>query len=131
MSKKTQKQMPLMPCDIEHPRANELGRISQILDAIPTITEMVLQDLTHCVKNRNRGAEGMSAEQVMRAAIIKQTEGFSCEWRCWTSWLSCQHLLSGAHLIGSNKPGDWGAGHGKQSLLNGQSQILLAEIALY
>lgn len=79
MRKKNQKQMPLMPCDIEHPRAKELDRISQILDSIPTITEMVLQDLTHGVKNRNTGAEGMSAEQVLRAAIIKQTEGFSYE----------------------------------------------------
>jgi len=77
MRKKNQKQMPLMPCDIEHPRAKELGQISQILDSVSTITEMVLQDLSHGVKNRNCGAEGMSAEQVLRAAIIKQTEGFS------------------------------------------------------
>ena len=79
MRKKNQKQMPLMPCDIEHPRAKELDRISKILDSIPTITDMVLQDLTHGVKNHNTGAEGMSAEQVLRAAIIKQTEGFSYE----------------------------------------------------
>ena len=79
MRKKSQKQMPLMPSNIEHPRAKELDRISQILDCIPIITDMVLQDLTHGVKNRHRGAEGMSAEQVLRAAIIKQTEGFSYE----------------------------------------------------
>ena len=48
-----------MPCDIEHPRAKELDRISQILDDIPTITEMALQDLTRGVKNRNCvGLEG-------------------------------------------------------------------------
>ena len=69
--------MSLMPSNIEHPRARELERISQILDSIPTIADMVLQDLTHGVKNRNCGAEGMSAEHVLRAAIIKQTEGFS------------------------------------------------------
>ena len=69
--------MPLMPSNIEHPRAKELERISQILDSIPTITDMVLQDLTHGVKHRNCGAEGMTAEQVLRATIIKQTEGFS------------------------------------------------------
>ena len=79
MRKKNQKQMPLMPCDIEHPRAKELDRISKILDSIPTITGMVLQDLTHGVKNRDTGAEGMSAEQVLRAAIIKQSESFSYE----------------------------------------------------
>ncbi len=79
MRKKNQKQMPLMPSNIEHPRAKELDRISGILDSVPTITDMVLQDLTHGVKSRNCGAEGMSAEQVLRAAIIKQTEGFSYE----------------------------------------------------
>jgi hypothetical protein len=47
MRKKNQKQMPLMACDIEHPRAKDLDRISRILDSISTITDMVLQDLTH------------------------------------------------------------------------------------
>jgi len=79
MRKKNQKQMPLIPSDIEHPRAKELNRISKILDSLPTITEMVLQDLTHGVKHQNRGAQGMTAEQVLRAAVIKQTEGFSYE----------------------------------------------------
>ena len=79
MRKKNQKQMPLMPSDIAHPRAEELDRISKILDSIPTTTEMILQDLTHGVTHRHCGAEGMTAEQVLRAAIIKQTEGFSYE----------------------------------------------------
>ena len=77
MRKNHQNQLPLMPNNIEHPRAKELERMSQILDSIPTITEMVLQDLTRGVKNKNCGAEGMTAEQVLRAAIIKQSEGFS------------------------------------------------------
>jgi len=77
MRKKSQKQMPLMPSDIEHPRAKELDRISEILDSLPTITDMVLQDLTKGVTHRYCGAQGMSAEQVLRAAIIKQSEGFS------------------------------------------------------
>lgn len=71
--------MPLMPSDIQHPRAKELDRISKILDSIPTITDMVLQDLTRGVKNRHCGAQGMTAEQVLRATIIKQTQGFSYE----------------------------------------------------
>ena len=79
MRKKNQKHMPLMPYDIEHPRAKELDRIGKILDSIPTIADMVLQDLTHGVKDCNTGAEGMNAEQVLRAAILKQTEGFSYE----------------------------------------------------
>ena len=71
--------MPLMDSGVEHPRAKALERISKMLDSLPIITEMVLQDLTRGVKNRHTGAEGMSAEQVLRAAIIKQTEGFSYE----------------------------------------------------
>jgi IS5 family transposase len=77
MRKKYQKQMPLMDVNIDHPRAAELKSISQILDKHPTINDMVLQDLTHGVKNRNTGAEGMSAEQVLRAAFVKQWEGCS------------------------------------------------------
>ncbi len=69
--------MPLTPSNNEYPRAREPDQISQILDALPTITEMVLQDLTHGVKYKKCGAEGMTAEQILRAAIIKQTEGFS------------------------------------------------------
>jgi len=77
MRKKDQKQMPLMDGNINHPRSAELKSISQILDKHPIINEMVLQDLTHRVKNRTTGAEGMSAEQVLRAAIVKQWEGCS------------------------------------------------------
>ncbi len=77
MRKIHQTQMPLMPTSIEHSRACALDRISQILDYIPSITEMVLRDLTRGVKHKDCGAEGMTAEQVLRAAIIKQFEGFS------------------------------------------------------
>ena len=66
-----------MTRDINHQRANDLQGISKILDDNPIINEMVLQDLNGAVTNRNVGAEGMSAEQVMRSAIIKQWEGFS------------------------------------------------------
>jgi len=63
--------------NIDHPRAAELESISKILDQNTIINEMVLQDLTHGVRNQNTGANGMSAEQVVRCAIIKQWEGFS------------------------------------------------------
>jgi len=77
MRKKNQKQMPLMDCSIDHPRACELRDISRILEQNPIIDEMVLQDLTRGVPLRETGAEGMSAEQVVRAAIVKQMEEFS------------------------------------------------------
>jgi len=57
----------------------ELEGISQILDDNPIIYDWVLQDLTSDVMSTNSGAEGMSAEQVLRAAIIKQMEGYSYE----------------------------------------------------
>ena len=79
MRKKNRKQMTLTSARLEHPRAVELEFISQILDDNPTIYDLVLQDLTRGVDNRNTGAEGMTAEQVIRTAIIKQTEGFSYE----------------------------------------------------
>jgi IS5 family transposase len=79
MRKKNQKQMPLLTLNINHPRAAELEGISRILDENPIINELVLQDLTRWVKHSDTGAEGMSAEQVVRAAIIKQREEFSYE----------------------------------------------------
>ena len=79
MRKNYQKQMPLMITGIDHPHATELEGISQILDANPIIYEWVLQDLTRNVIHTGAGAEGMSAEQVVRAAIIKQMEDYSYE----------------------------------------------------
>lgn len=63
--------------DLEH--AKELQVISQLLDEHPRLTELVLQDLLTTageLKSRT-GAHGMSAEQVLRALLIKQMNGFS------------------------------------------------------
>ena len=77
MRKKNQKQMPLTPTTVDHPHAMELEIISRILYDIPTINELAWQDLTQNVENFGTGAEGMSAEQVVRCAIVKQMEGYS------------------------------------------------------
>jgi IS5 family transposase len=79
MRKKYRKQIPLTITTIDHPHAVELEGISRILDENPIINEMVLQDLSGEVNNPHTGAEGMSAEQVLRCAIIKQREGYSYE----------------------------------------------------
>ena len=79
MRKTMKKQMPLMITAIDHPHAEELVSISQILDDNPIIYEWVLQDLTQDVSRTDTGAEGMTAEQVIRAAIIKQMENYSYE----------------------------------------------------
>ena len=77
MRKKRQKQMPLMHTSVDHPHAQELERISAILQRHPIIDELALQDLTADVMFANCGAEGMSAEQVVRSAVIKQMNQFS------------------------------------------------------
>lgn len=60
-------------------RAQELGAISRFLGQHPTIADLVLQDLRgpKGAGGRRVGAEGMSAEQVLRSLILKQMEGFS------------------------------------------------------
>jgi IS5 family transposase len=70
--------MPLMDTQIDHPQAQELEAISKIIRDKPTMCEHVLQDLSN---NRSTttasGAHGMSADQVLRAAIVKILFGFT------------------------------------------------------
>jgi len=79
MHKKNQKQMPLNPANVDHPHAKILEGISRFLDDKPIITDMVFQDLTKGRILKRTGADGMTAEQVLRAAIVKQLEGFAYE----------------------------------------------------
>ena len=79
MRDKRQKQMLLSPPfrqDFE--QAKELEAISRILDRHPAIYERVFQDLCPgAADKKNTGAGGMSAEQVLRAAIVKVLFGDS------------------------------------------------------
>jgi IS5 family transposase len=77
MRKKSKKQMPLMPPKIDHPQAEELSAISRILDSNPIIYDLVMQDLSPEGIKSKAGANGMTAEQVIRAAIVKQMFEFS------------------------------------------------------
>ena len=79
MREKSQKQLPLMHLTPDHPQARELKAISRILDAEPTITTLVHQDLCRGRELTATGANGMSTEQVVRAAIVKQKFGYSYE----------------------------------------------------
>jgi IS5 family transposase len=74
MRKKHKKQLPLVEPTPAHPKAQEWIEIGKILDRNTIIYEKALQDLTAGVQNCKIGANGMTAEQVVRAAIIKQTE---------------------------------------------------------
>jgi IS5 family transposase len=79
MREKSKKQLPLMHLTPDHPQARELEAISRILDAEPTITALVHQDLCRGRELSATGANGMSAEQVLRAAIVKRMFGYSYE----------------------------------------------------
>jgi IS5 family transposase len=79
MREKSKKQLPLMHLPPDHPQARELEAISRILDAEATITALVHQDLCRGRELTATGANGMSAEQVLRAAIVKQMFGYSYE----------------------------------------------------
>lgn len=80
MRKKQQKQMTFMPQEIDHPQAKELEVISRIIDSKPIIYDVVLQDISkHQQSAVRQGAQGMTAEQVIRAAIVKVLFGFTYE----------------------------------------------------
>ena len=80
MREKQQKQMPLMEPVSSHPQQRELEAISNIIDNTPTISEYVLQDLNRGrIMKRRTGARGMSADQVLRAAIVMRLFEFTYE----------------------------------------------------
>ena len=80
MRKKQQKQMPLIEPASGHPQVMELEIISQLIDNTPTICDYVLQDLNQGkVEKQNTGAEGMSADQVIRAAVVMRIYSFTYE----------------------------------------------------
>jgi IS5 family transposase len=72
-------QLPLMPYVVDSPKAKELEIISAILDKNDSIYDLASQDLCQGIKNSSRGAKGMTVEQVVRAAIVKQIHGFTYE----------------------------------------------------
>ena len=80
MREKWQKQMPLMNHITDHPQSKELEMINTILNSNPIISEVVLQDLTRGKsKTQHAGAKGMSADQVVRSAVVKVLYSFTYE----------------------------------------------------
>ena len=63
--------------DLDH--ARELKTISELLDLEPRINELILRDLRAAsgAQGARTGAAGMTAEQVVRALLLKQMNGFS------------------------------------------------------
>jgi IS5 family transposase len=80
MREKWQKQMPLVDPAGSHPQEKELEAISNIIINTPIIVGRVLQDLNRgkAIYHRN-GANGMSADQVLRAAIVMLLFEFTYE----------------------------------------------------
>ena len=78
MREKQQKQMPLIEPASGHQQEMELEVISLLIDNTPTICEYVLQDLNEGkVVKRLTGAQGMSADQVLRTAVVMRLYGFT------------------------------------------------------
>jgi IS5 family transposase len=80
MREKHQKQMPLIDPPTGHPREKELEVISSVLDSTPTICGHVLQDLNKGkILKSQTGARGMTAEQILRAAVVMRLYSFTYE----------------------------------------------------
>lgn len=66
---------------VDEPLAREFERMSAIIDALP---ETVLVVIHACIVaaggDPDKGREGMSAEQVLRAMVVKQMTGSSYRW---------------------------------------------------
>lgn len=72
-------QLPLVPQVVGHEHVEELREMSRTLDRQPRVAEMVLADLLAGGIDPDKGRGGLSGEQVLRAAIVKQLNGYSYE----------------------------------------------------
>jgi len=70
-------QLPLVPPPLGHEHARELHAVRAILDVHPEFAKWVQADLLAGGIDPDRGRDGMSGEQVLRALVIKQANGFS------------------------------------------------------
>lgn len=77
MRKQTAEQRPLMPELSTHKRAKELAEVSRILNSMPELLELVHRDLTAGLKHADRGRNGLTAEQVLRAFVLRRITGYS------------------------------------------------------
>ena len=101
--------------------ANELKVISRILDDNPQTLELIVQDLSDRVDS-SVGAPGLTAEQVLRCAVIKQQHQFSyrklefhlvdsqsCQRFCRLPYGASISKATLAENLGKIEPGTWKA----------------------
>jgi IS5 family transposase len=79
MRRSVRDQLPLVPAPFGHDHVRELAAVRAILDAHPEFALWVQSDLLAGGVAPDRGRDGMSGEQVLRALVIKQANGFSYE----------------------------------------------------
>jgi len=78
MRQLSREQLPLTGPVVCHRHARELEGIDRILREKGVTAALVLQDLEAGVFV-GEGREGMTAEQVLRAAVLKQINTFTCD----------------------------------------------------
>lgn len=79
-----QGQTPLLPAKIEHPHSEELFALSEVLDEVEGLVELVAMDLTEeGTIDAGRGRPGMAAEQVLRAAVVQQLRQWTFDELAW------------------------------------------------
>jgi IS5 family transposase len=79
MRRSVRDQLSLLPVPIDHNHSRELAAVRAILDAHPEFAQWVQTDLLAGGVDADCGREGMSGEQVLRALVIKQANGFTYE----------------------------------------------------
>jgi IS5 family transposase len=79
MRKIVHKQLVIVQPHFEHEHALELQTISDLLEEVPQTTELVHKDLIRGLLDPEAGRNGMTAEQVLRALVVKQMNDFSYE----------------------------------------------------
>lgn len=79
MRRKRVKQLGLVTSAPDHVRARELAMMSRVLDALPQALELVYDDLLNKRGEPETGREAMTAEQVLRALVLKQRFALSYE----------------------------------------------------
>src|SRR5678816_14147 len=79
MRRSVRDQLPLIPAPFGHEHVRELQAARAILDTHPEFARWVQADLLAGRIDAGRGRNGMSGEQVLRALVVKQANGFSYE----------------------------------------------------